>query len=255
MSISMQNSIPCEIESADDLSISFIGKELFYSNQTLRSVQNEFGVVAYRSDSLDAVKAPASFASKSGKVLVVDQMNLEDLLNRPSEYKQAVPSGCLAFAYRKDDSARFLFEHWDRGRYGDIGYLPMNVAPDVWRAILRLLMHEELYLPSFLADCVLRSPSESRNRGRASPKQPDAPPSSRKNPLYSKLTRREKQVLRLVSQGKSNKTIAAKLGITEHTVKLHMHNVSGKIGVNNRTAAAHFYFEVAPEEAQQISCD
>ena len=255
MSISMQNSIPCEIESADDLSISFIGKELFYSNQTLRSVQNEFGVVAYRSDSLDAVKAPASFASKSGKVLVVDQMNLEDLLNRPSEYKQAVPSGCLAFAYRKDDSARFLFEHWDRGRYGDIGYLPMNVAPDVWRAILRLLMHEELYLPSFLADCVLSPKSGYLEQSDRSPQRAPVVTSNDTNSLFSKLTRREKQVLRLVSQGKSNKMIAAKLGITEHTVKLHMHNVSGKIGVSNRTAAAHFYFEVAPEKAQQLSSD
>ena len=129
----------------------------------------------------------------------------------------------------------------------------MNVAPDVWRAILRLLMHEELYLPSFLADCV--------QIAHEAPAEPANPPNntqirnSEKLPLFSKLTRREKQVLRLVSQGESNKTIASKLGITEHTVKLHMHNVSGKLGVNNRTAAAHFYFEVAPNDARKQRLD
>ncbi|NVO57195.1 response regulator transcription factor [Rhodobacteraceae bacterium B1Z28] len=178
---------------------------------------------------------------------------LDDLLTRSKEYTHRAASGCLAFAYRKEESARFLFERWDRSLFGDIGFLPMNVAPDVWRAILRLLMHEELYLPCFLADCVSgtqKSPCKTITR---SPEPRRSSPA--RHPLYSKLTRREKQVLRLVSQGKSNKLIAAKLGITEHTVKLHMHNVVGKIGVSNRTAAAHFYYEVAPQEAQRVSVD
>lgn len=222
-----------------ELSVIFIGKELFYSNQTLRSVQSEFGVLAFRYDSLDRLQSQDGRQILTERIIIVDQMLLEDLLARPSDYKQVAAAGCLAFAYRKESSARFLFENWNRQQHGDIGYLPMNVAPDVWRAILRLLMHEELHLPSFVADCL--------------PQTPDAPQQSRaqasdKLPLYASLTRREKQVLRLVSQGESNKVIAAQLGITEHTVKLHLHNVSGKIGVSNRTAAAHFYFEVAPHE-------
>ena len=231
----------------EDFSINFIGKELFYSNQTLRSVQSEFGVQALRHETLEAL-ALHPFAS--GKVVVVDQLMLEDLLARPKVYIGNAASRCLAFAYRKEESARFLFEHWDRRQFGDIGYLPMNVAPDVWRAILRLLMHEELYLPSFLADCVYNLPADSA--ARSGPSTSDDP---NLHPLYSKLTRREKQVLQLVSQGKSNKVIAAKLGITEHTVKLHMHNVAGKLGVSNRTEAAHFYFEVAPHDAHQASVD
>ncbi len=248
MNISLPDDARGQIEYPEELSIEFIGKELFYSNQTLRSVQSEFGVRASRCDSLDALLAETDTAIPTERIIVVDQMMLEDLLARPGDYARLAEAGCLAFAYRKQSSARFLFEHWDRARFGNIGYLPMNVAPDVWRAILRLLMHEELHLPCFLADCM-----------PATQNAPDAPvekqPATRtRSPekllLYAKLTRREKQVLRLVSQGKSNKTIASKLGITEHTVKLHMHNVSGKIDVSNRTAAAHFYFEVAPNEAR-----
>ena len=34
-----------------------------------------------------------------------------------------------------------------------------------------------------------------------------------------------------------------------------MHNVAGKIGVSNRTAAAQFFFEVAPDEAHELASD
>lgn len=235
---------------SEDFSVVFIGKELFYSNQTLRSVQTEFGVRAQRFETLESMNGHTPGCSK---IIVVDQMMLEDLLARPMAYTKSTGSGCLAFAYRKEESARHMFESWDRAQFGEIGFLPMNVAPDAWRAILRLLMHEELYLPSFLADCAT-FPSQ---RTRDIPARPvtNVPNGVDQQSRYLKLTRREKQVLQLVSQGKSNKLIAAKLGITEHTVKLHMHNVVGKIGVSNRTAAAHFYYEVAPHEAQHSALD
>lgn len=235
---------------SEDFSVVFIGKELFYSNQTLRSVQTEFGVRARRFETLEAMNGHTPGCNK---IIVVDQMMLEDLLARPLAYTKSTGSGCLAFAYRKEESARHMFESWDRAQFGEVGFLPMNVAPDAWRAILRLLMHEELYLPSFLADCAT-FPSQ---RTRDIPARPvtNVPNGVDQRSRYLKLTRREKQVLQLVSQGKSNKLIAAKLGITEHTVKLHMHNVVGKIGVSNRTAAAHFYYEVAPHEAQHSALD
>ncbi len=245
MNISLQEDARDQIEYPEELSIIFIGKELFYSNQTLRSVQNEFGVRASRYESLDDLLAEIGNSAPSERIIVVDQMMLEDLLTRPADYFRLAQTGCLAFAYRKQSPARILFERWDRTRFGNIGYLPMNVAPDVWRAILRLLMHEELHLPCFLADSMPAAPDTPIEKQPATrTRSPD------KLLRYSKLTRREKQVLRLVSQGKSNKTIASKLGITEHTVKLHMHNVSGKIDVSNRTEAAHFFFEVAPNEAR-----
>ncbi|WP_083445218.1 response regulator transcription factor [Ruegeria sp. 6PALISEP08] len=235
---------------SEELSIVFIGKELFYSNQTLRSVQTEFGVRAKRFETLEAMSDQDPAGSK---IIVVDQMMIDDLLSRPKAYTKCTGSGCLAIAYRKEEPARRLFQGWDRTQLGEIGFLPMNVAPDAWRAILRLLMHEELYLPSFLADCVAVTQQTPLPNAIQSP--PPAPNGSELQSRYSKLTRREKQVLQLVSHGKSNKLIAAKLGITEHTVKLHMHNVVGKIGVSNRTAAAHFFFEVAPHAAQLSALD
>ncbi|WP_298855771.1 response regulator transcription factor [uncultured Ruegeria sp.] len=250
MSESLNNGSANQNLYSEDFSIAFLGKELFFSNQTLRSVQTEFGVCALRFETLEAM---SEHVPGSSRIVVVDQMLIEDLLARPTAYTNSTGSGCLAFAYRKEESARHMFESWDRAKFGELGFLPMNVAPDAWRAILRLLMHEELYLPSFLADCV-SSPCQRAPEIFSQPK-PIAPNGVDRHAQYSKLTRREKQVLQLVSQGKSNKLIAAKLGITEHTVKLHMHNVVGKIGVSNRTAAAHFYFEVAPHEAHQTTVD
>ena len=51
------------------------------------------------------------------------------------------------------------------------------------------------------------------------------------------LSEREQQVLELVATGKSNKEIAAALEITEATVKGHMTNILGKLGVTDRTQA------------------
>jgi DNA-binding NarL/FixJ family response regulator len=51
------------------------------------------------------------------------------------------------------------------------------------------------------------------------------------------LTPREVDVLRLVAGGNANKQIAAKLALTEETVKSHMRNILGKLGANDRTHA------------------
>lgn len=53
-----------------------------------------------------------------------------------------------------------------------------------------------------------------------------------------KLTDRETEVLRLVAQGLANKEIAQQLDIGEKTVKSHVSNILGKLGVASRTQAA-----------------
>jgi DNA-binding NarL/FixJ family response regulator len=50
------------------------------------------------------------------------------------------------------------------------------------------------------------------------------------------LTRRERQVALLASNGLPNKLIARQLGLTEGTVKQHLNTIFRKIGVRNRTA-------------------
>ena len=52
------------------------------------------------------------------------------------------------------------------------------------------------------------------------------------------LSTREGQVLRLITDGLSNKQIGAQLGIAERTVKVHAGNIFRQLGVNDRTSAA-----------------
>ena len=56
-------------------------------------------------------------------------------------------------------------------------------------------------------------------------------------PLHD-LTPRERKIAGLVAQGLRNKEIAAELGITEGTVKVYLHGIYGKLGVENRTELA-----------------
>jgi DNA-binding NarL/FixJ family response regulator len=52
------------------------------------------------------------------------------------------------------------------------------------------------------------------------------------------LTSREIQVLEMAADGLQNKAIAADLGLSEHTVKVHLHNIISKLCVHNRIEAA-----------------
>ena len=52
------------------------------------------------------------------------------------------------------------------------------------------------------------------------------------------LTRRELEVAQLIAQGFSNKAVASRMLITEGTVKLHVHHVYEKLGVDGRMALA-----------------
>lgn len=57
------------------------------------------------------------------------------------------------------------------------------------------------------------------------------------------LTRRELQVLRLVTAGRTNKAIAAELVLSERTVDRHVSNIFTKLGVSSRAAATAYAYE------------
>ncbi|MEN9937553.1 MAG: hypothetical protein RLZZ387_4132 [Chloroflexota bacterium] len=60
--------------------------------------------------------------------------------------------------------------------------------------------------------------------------------------LLSRLTSRERDVLRLLSEGMTNAQIAERLVVQESTVKYHLQNIFQKLGAQNRTEAAQIYY-------------
>jgi DNA-binding NarL/FixJ family response regulator len=52
-----------------------------------------------------------------------------------------------------------------------------------------------------------------------------------------RMTKRQREVLRLIAEGKSNKEIAAKLRITERTVKFHVASILNRLDAENRAQA------------------
>ncbi len=61
--------------------------------------------------------------------------------------------------------------------------------------------------------------------------------SARPGPLAEPLTKREREVLRLLLEGASNREIARRLVLSVNTVKRHVYNLCGKLGVQSRTQA------------------
>src|SRR3982074_2968277 len=66
------------------------------------------------------------------------------------------------------------------------------------------------------------------------------------------LTGRETEVLRLVAEGKANKEIARRLGISEQTVKSHVHSLLAKLGMLSRTQAALYAARVGLVTLDQV---
>jgi NarL family two-component system response regulator YdfI len=56
-------------------------------------------------------------------------------------------------------------------------------------------------------------------------------------PLLDALTPREREVLEMLAEGLSNKEIAWRMKISEHTVKFHIASIFGKLGASTRTEA------------------
>jgi DNA-binding NarL/FixJ family response regulator len=123
--------------------------------------------------------------------------------------------------------------------------LPMNMRLDLWLSVVRLLLRGGEYFPiSFMHYGAQSEPESEPNKDEAARSHPSdsiqtgpiaAAPSCRSLDL---LTEREHQVLEMVSHGWQNKMIAAKFNLSEHTVKVHIHNIIKKLGAQNRTAAA-----------------
>lgn len=70
---------------------------------------------------------------------------------------------------------------------------------------------------------------------RAAPRAPCVQPEP---PCCALLTAREREILNCITRGDSNKAIARTFDLSLHTVKRHVANILGKLGVSSRTQAA-----------------
>jgi len=66
---------------------------------------------------------------------------------------------------------------------------------------------------------------------------------------FATLTRRERTIVNYVAQGLRNRDIANELGITEGTVKVYLHSLYQKLGIENRTELAVLVLKHGPDLA------
>ena len=103
--------------------------------------------------------------------------------------------------------------------HGARGILPRNVRRASLGATLRAVAEGLIVIDARLTEAIASSSARSPN------------------PLVEPLSPRELQVLQFVAAGMTNKSIAAELGISEHTVKFHVNAILDKLGAQSRTQA------------------
>ncbi|MFD7916026.1 LuxR C-terminal-related transcriptional regulator [Streptomyces sp. NPDC059752] len=79
--------------------------------------------------------------------------------------------------------------------------------------------------------------TDTGDEQQAGPDPADIPADPTSREPVSSLTAREREILVLVSQGKSNRRVASSLGISEKTVRNHLSAVFSKVGASDRTQA------------------
>lgn len=113
-------------------------------------------------------------------------------------------------------------------REGADGYLLKDMEPEELIEQIRLAAQGKLALSSELTQVLAQA-----IRGRTTASQAH----------LSMLTKREKDVLKLIAKGQSNKMIARSLDIAEGTVKVHVKRLLNKLGMRSRTEAAVWVVE------------
>ena len=107
-------------------------------------------------------------------------------------------------------------------RAGAAGYLLKDTDPAELVRAIRIVDGGEALLHPAVAARVLREVAGDGDRRQR----------------HELLTPREREVLALIARGRANKAIALDLGVAEKTVKTHVGNVLGKLGLSDRTQAA-----------------
>jgi two-component system nitrate/nitrite response regulator NarL len=117
---------------------------------------------------------------------------------------------------------------------GVAGYVLPDGSLDDLIIAVESAVRGELYCPPRVAFTLLRRVGAIA-LGSAAAKQDETG-----HPIHE-LTSREREILRLVDQGMSNKQIARQLGIEVATAKNHVHNILRKLHVHRRIEASDWY--------------
>lgn len=139
---------------------------------------------------------------------------------------EASPRTKILMIGMEDDQEIFL----KAVRAGAVGYLLKEVPSEQIVAAISQLAHESFLCPTHLLpvlfDFATRYP------------EPNFPASANHGP---DLTQRESQLISLVMEGLTNKEIACRLNISEHTVKNHVHSILRKTGARTRVGLTHHH--------------
>jgi DNA-binding NarL/FixJ family response regulator len=178
-----------------------------------------FDVVGQAEDGLGAVEAAKRL--RPDLVLLDIAMPHMDGLEALHRIKEALPETRVVMLTVSDEDDD-LFEAI---RAGAQGYLLKNMTADEFFEMLAGLERGEAALTRRTATRLMKGFADL--------------PHERVRP-ESSLTARERELLGLMAQGGSNKSIARDLSISENTVKYHVRNILQKLDVQNRTEAVSY---------------
>ncbi len=189
--------------------------------RTLLSLYPELDIVGEASNGHEALALAERL--QPDVVLMDLRMPVLDGVTATRRLKELRPSSRVIILTTFDDD-EYVF---DGLRAGAVGYLLKDVSSEILVEAIRTTARGDSFLqPNIAAKLV----AEFARLDETSP-----PPAQA---LVDPLSGRELEILALVSGGASNKEIGAELFITEGTVKNHVTNILGKLGVRDRTQAA-----------------
>lgn len=162
--------------------------------------------------------------------LQLGEVNGFDLLAEFRRDYPALPVVVVSASDRSGDVIRAI-------DLGAMGFLPKRMATEDLADALRLVMDGGIFVPT-MGLSVDSEGTYSAPAPRSAPMQPSPPPPPRRPSMEELgLTPRQSEVMQLLLQGKPNKDIARRLGLSVETVKDHVQAVLRALGVNSRTQA------------------
>lgn len=211
----------------------FLTAKPVLSNCLVQAIETEFPQVSALQ--VTDLQTACEQTDRSVPLIFVDLSLFDQLENLAPDLMKAHPAALIALV--QTDSRRSVpIEEILRSNLV-CGILPMHLKLDIWLAVIRLLLIGGEYIPAALLRPLL---SEKIVAPQASAK-PSGPLGGFDPRELGNLTERELQILELVARGLQNKVIAASLQLSEHTVKIHLHNIITKLGTSNRTQAAAIF--------------